>query len=114
MSIRRQGNSMTVSQSFYETPSPPGLKGIWAWLLTHDHKRLGLMYFWAILFWLSLALIIGLAVTVERFMTFNKAKLNVNKFLEELGGYIRKGDFSGAGRYYRGGVSLSYQKNRDL
>ncbi len=49
-------------------------------------------FMWPIL----LALIIGLAVTVERFMTFNKAKLNVNKFLEQLGGYIRKGDFSGA------------------
>ncbi len=56
---------MTVPQSFYNTPSPPGLKGIWAWLLTHDHKRLGLMYFWAILFWFSLALILGLLLRIE-------------------------------------------------
>ena len=45
---------------------------------------------------LLLALIIGIAVTVERFITFSKAKLDVNKFLEQLGGYIRKGDLSGA------------------
>ncbi|MCK5130964.1 MAG: MotA/TolQ/ExbB proton channel family protein [Candidatus Sabulitectum sp.] len=45
---------------------------------------------------LLLALIIGVAVTVERFIVFSKAKLDVNKFLEQLGGYIRKGDLSGA------------------
>lgn len=45
---------------------------------------------------LLLALIIGIAVAVERFITFSKAKLDVNKFLEQLGGYIRKGDLSGA------------------
>ncbi len=45
---------------------------------------------------LLLALIIGIAVTVERFITFSKAKLDVNKFIEQLGGYIRKGDLSGA------------------
>lgn len=56
---------MTVSQSFYETPSPPGLKGIWAWLLTHDHKRLALMYLWAVMFWLCLALILGLLLRTE-------------------------------------------------
>ena len=45
---------------------------------------------------LLLALIIGVAVTVERFITFSKAKLDVAKFLEQLGGYIRKGDLNGA------------------
>ncbi len=45
---------------------------------------------------LLIALIIGIAVAVERFITFSKAKLDVNKFLEQLGGYIRKGDLSGA------------------
>ena len=49
-------------------------------------------FMWPIL----LALIIGIAVTVERFITFTKAKLDVNKFMEQLGGYIRKGDFNGA------------------
>ncbi|MEA3266763.1 MAG: MotA/TolQ/ExbB proton channel family protein [Candidatus Fermentibacteria bacterium] len=45
---------------------------------------------------LLIALIIGIAVAVERFITFSKAKLDVSKFLEQLGGYIRKGDLSGA------------------
>ncbi len=45
---------------------------------------------------LLIALLIGIAVAVERFFVFSKAKLNVNKFLEQLGGYIRKGDLKGA------------------
>ncbi|BCL60090.1 hypothetical protein DGMP_07830 [Desulfomarina profundi] len=56
---------MNKSISFYDTPSPPGLKGIWAWLLTHDHKRLGLMYMWAILFWFVLAMFLGLLLRFE-------------------------------------------------
>lgn len=56
---------MADIQSFYETPAPPGRKGIWAWLLTHDHKRLGLMYFWAIMFWFSLAILFGLLLRTE-------------------------------------------------
>jgi biopolymer transport protein ExbB len=45
---------------------------------------------------LLLSLLIGIAVAVERLIVFSKARLNVNKFLEQLGGYIRKGDLSGA------------------
>jgi cytochrome c oxidase subunit I len=56
---------MTKQQSFYETPSPPGLRGIWAWLLTRDHKRLALMYLWAILLWFSLAMVLGLLMRIE-------------------------------------------------
>jgi cytochrome c oxidase subunit 1 len=56
---------MNKSISFYDTPSPPGLKGIWAWLLTHDHKRLGLMYMWAILFWFVLAMFLGMLLRTE-------------------------------------------------
>ena len=55
----------TEHQSFYETPAPAGLTGIKAWLLTHDHKRLGLMYLWAVFFWLILALFLGLALRTE-------------------------------------------------
>ena len=51
--------------SFYQTPSPPGMKGIWAWLLTRDHKRLALMYLWAVIFWVSIALLIGLSLRIE-------------------------------------------------
>ncbi len=56
---------MTESTSFFHTPSPAHLTGIKAWLLTHDHKRLGLMYMWAVLFWFSLGMIIGLLVRTE-------------------------------------------------
>ncbi|MBM9613636.1 cbb3-type cytochrome c oxidase subunit I [Desulfobulbus rhabdoformis] len=56
---------MANPPSFYETPAPPGLKGIKAWLLTHDHKRLGLMYLWAILFWFVIALCVGFLLRIE-------------------------------------------------
>jgi cytochrome c oxidase subunit 1 len=56
---------MTAAPSFFENPSPPGLTGIRSWLLTHDHKRLGLMYMWAILFWFVLAMILGLLLRTE-------------------------------------------------
>ncbi|MCP4341741.1 MAG: cytochrome c oxidase subunit I [Desulfobulbaceae bacterium] len=56
---------MTATQSFYHTPAPPGLTGIKAWLLTHDHKRLGLMYLGAIFFWFVLAMFLGLLLRTE-------------------------------------------------
>ena len=56
---------MATTPSFYETPSPQGTVGIKSWLLTHDHKRLGLMYLWAILFWFVIGLIIGLLLRIE-------------------------------------------------
>ncbi|WP_310601141.1 cbb3-type cytochrome c oxidase subunit I [Desulfobulbus sp.] len=56
---------MATTPSFFETPAPAGLTGIKAWLLTHDHKRLGLMYLWAVLFWFALALVIGLLLRLE-------------------------------------------------
>jgi len=56
---------MDQVKTFYETPSPPGLTGIKAWLLTHDHKRLSLMYLWAVFFWLVLGFFLGLALRFE-------------------------------------------------
>ena len=56
---------MTATQSFYHTSAPPGLTGIKAWLLTHDHKRLGLMYLGAVAFWFVLAMFLGLALRTE-------------------------------------------------
>lgn len=51
--------------SFYETPSPHHLKGVWAWLLTQDHKRIGLMYMWAVLFWFIVGMLMGLLLRIE-------------------------------------------------
>lgn len=45
---------------------------------------------------LLISLLIGIAVAVERLFVFSRAQVNVNKFLEQLGGYIRKGDLNGA------------------
>jgi cytochrome c oxidase subunit 1 len=56
---------MVTTPSFYETPSPAGQTGIKAWLLTHDHKRLGLMYLWAILFWFVIGITIGFLIRME-------------------------------------------------
>ncbi len=56
---------MTATQSFYQTSAPPGLTGIKAWLLTHDHKRLGLMYLGAIFFWFVIAMFLGLLLRTE-------------------------------------------------
>ncbi len=56
---------MAHPPSFYETSEPPGLSGIKAWLLTHDHKRLGILYLWSILFWFIIALIVGLLIRIE-------------------------------------------------
>ena len=56
---------MTATQSFYHTSAPAGLTGIKAWLLTHDHKRLGLMYLGTIFFWFVLAMFLGLLLRTE-------------------------------------------------
>ncbi len=45
---------------------------------------------------LLLALLIGIAVSVERFISYRKVKINVSSFLETMGGFIRKGDVKGA------------------
>ena len=54
-----------MTESFYQTSSPPGLKGIWAWLLTHDHKRIGILYLWTIGGWFCIALLCGLLLRLE-------------------------------------------------
>ncbi|WP_163340671.1 cbb3-type cytochrome c oxidase subunit I [Desulfopila sp. IMCC35008] len=56
---------MSEVKSFFETPAPPHLTGIKAWLLTHDHKRLAIMYLWAVMFWFSIALTIGFLIRIE-------------------------------------------------
>jgi cytochrome c oxidase subunit I len=56
---------MTQEASFFDTPSPPGQTGIRAWLMTHDHKRIAILYLWSILFWFILALIVGFLIRIE-------------------------------------------------
>ena len=56
---------MTATESFFQTSSPPGLKGIRAWLLTQDHKRIGIMYLWSVGLWFCIALCCGLLMRIE-------------------------------------------------
>ena len=56
---------MIHAPSYLTTPSSPGLKGIWAWLLTTDHKRIGLLYMMAVLSWFFIAVILGLLIRTE-------------------------------------------------
>lgn len=56
---------MEVVPSFFETPAPARYKGIWSWLITTDHKRIGLMYLFSILFWFLLAVLLGGLIRLE-------------------------------------------------
>ncbi|OPL17613.1 MAG: hypothetical protein AVO35_09290 [Candidatus Aegiribacteria sp. MLS_C] len=52
----------------------------------------GGIFMWPLL----IALLIGLAVTIERFITYKRVRIDVGPFLEKMGGFIRKGDVGGA------------------
>ncbi|HKJ99206.1 MAG TPA: cbb3-type cytochrome c oxidase subunit I [Desulfotignum sp.] len=56
---------METAASFYETPEPARFTGVWSWLLTLDHKRIGLMYLYAVLFWFLLAVLLGGLLRLE-------------------------------------------------
>ena len=58
------GNSAIAEKSFFNQ-STNKYNGIGAWLLTVDHKRIGLMYFWTILFFFLVAAVIGLLMRLE-------------------------------------------------
>ncbi len=53
---------MSEEPSFYQTPSSNRLKGIWAWLLTTDHKRIGIMYLLVIMLWFSIGIVLGILI----------------------------------------------------
>ena len=56
---------MHDSTSYLE-PSPDQPRtGILSWLLTTDHKRIGLMYLAVIGFWFTVAVILGMIVRAE-------------------------------------------------
>ena len=56
---------MTDVKSFFETPAPSKYSGILSWLITTDHKRIGILYLFSILGWFGLAIIFGLLVRLE-------------------------------------------------
>jgi len=49
--------------SFYETPGR--YKGIFSWIFSTDHKRIGLLYLYAILLFFSVGAILGLLMKLE-------------------------------------------------
>ncbi|MCG8553294.1 MAG: cbb3-type cytochrome c oxidase subunit I, partial [Desulfobacterales bacterium] len=56
---------MESAASFFESPNPSRFKGVLSWLITMDHKRIGLMYLFAILFWFCLAAVLGGLIRLE-------------------------------------------------
>ncbi len=59
-----------MSESIHETKEPSYLevkshKGIWNWLLTTDHKRIGLMYLYAMITFFGVGVILGLMMKLE-------------------------------------------------
>ncbi|MBF0112454.1 MAG: cbb3-type cytochrome c oxidase subunit I [Desulfamplus sp.] len=56
-------------KSFYETPSPARFTGISSWLLTIDHKRIGIMYMVSVMVWFVIAIILGLLIRTELMAT---------------------------------------------
>ncbi|MFZ2632103.1 MAG: cbb3-type cytochrome c oxidase subunit I [Desulfosalsimonadaceae bacterium] len=56
---------METTPSFFETPSSSRFSGILSWLITTDHKRIGLLYFSVVLVWFFIAMFIGLSMRTE-------------------------------------------------
>ncbi len=54
--------SSSPHQSYLEAKTH---KGIWNWLLTTDHKKIGLMYLWAMGVFFAVGVILGLAIKLE-------------------------------------------------
>ncbi len=56
---------MEKAPSFFDTPSPSRYSGVLSWLITTDHKRIGLMYMCVILFWFVVAMFLGGVMRLE-------------------------------------------------
>jgi cytochrome c oxidase subunit 1 len=52
-----------MEQSFYHTQGK--YKGIFAWILSTDHKRIGLLYLFSLFFFFSAAVVLGLLIRLE-------------------------------------------------
>lgn len=56
---------MSQHKSFYQTPIPEKYDGVLGWLITYDHKRIGLMYLVALLTWFAAGMTLGLLIRIE-------------------------------------------------
>ncbi len=70
---------MSGAVSFYQTPSPEKYRGILSWLLTTDHKRIGLMYLMVILVWFVIGMSLGLLMRTS-LMSVNMKLLNAKTY----------------------------------
>ena len=70
---------MTEAVPFYDTPSSPGQTGLSAWLLTTDHKRIGLLYLWVVLFWFFIGACFGLLLRTQ-LMSVNHLMLDARTY----------------------------------
>ena len=58
---------MTAHTSFYHTPEPARFSGILSWLITYDHKRIGIMYLATLTAWFVIGMLLGLLIRIELF-----------------------------------------------
>jgi cytochrome c oxidase subunit 1 len=56
---------VSATTSFLQSTSSDRYGRIRAWLLTTDHKRIGLLYMWVILFWFFIAVLLGVLLRTE-------------------------------------------------
>jgi cytochrome c oxidase subunit 1 len=56
---------MAPAASFYDQPMPAHRKGLASWLLTYDHKRIGLLYLWSVSFFFGVAVLAGFLMRLE-------------------------------------------------
>jgi cytochrome c oxidase subunit 1 len=56
---------MSAATSFLQSASSDRRVRIREWLLTTDHKRIGLLYMWVVLFWFSIAVLLGVLLRME-------------------------------------------------
>jgi cytochrome c oxidase subunit 1 len=56
---------MAAVTSFLEGTSSNRYSGIWSWLTTTDHKRIGILYLFVVFFWFAVAMLLGLLLRIE-------------------------------------------------
>lgn len=56
---------MSSYKSFYQTPEPAQYDGVLGWLITLDHKRIGLMYLVVLLTWFIAGMSLGFLIRIE-------------------------------------------------
>ena len=56
---------MAAVTSFLEDTSSDRLSTIRGWLTTTDHKRIGLLYLFVVLFWFTIAMLLGVLLRIE-------------------------------------------------